>query len=169
MIHDLLAFETNIRRKNLTRAGRPEKVPDSDALVAHMTKIRENKRALTFKKYHRAWLDDYLEEKRAGQEYKSLLKLLQLFSGRHGSTQQTTAKKKRRQEDLEEIRRAIASIFYVVYNGYHADTIFNVDETAMYYDMPPNKIRAVRSGSSKISSGENHSHRMTAVLVRMVR
>ncbi|ETV74098.1 hypothetical protein H257_11400 [Aphanomyces astaci] len=34
----------------------------------------------------------------------------------------------------------------------------------MHYDMPPHAIWAVRGGSSKISSGDKHSYRMTAVL-----
>ncbi|RHY23458.1 hypothetical protein DYB32_009188, partial [Aphanomyces invadans] len=34
----------------------------------------------------------------------------------------------------------------------------------IYYDMPPNYIWAKRGGSSKISAGEKHSMRMTAVL-----
>ncbi|KAF0690023.1 Aste57867_18567 [Aphanomyces stellatus] len=166
----LLAFEGNKRRKNLG-AGQPEEIPDTTALVAYMNKMRDNERALTcthlvnfIKRHHRHWLQEYLEEKKKGQEYRSLLKLLQLFCARHGFTQQKPAKSKKRQNELEEIRQAFAVDFYRVHDGFSPHAIFNVDETAVYYDMPPNKIWAVRGGNSKISSGEKQSYRMTAVL-----
>ncbi|RHY91365.1 hypothetical protein DYB26_012614 [Aphanomyces astaci] len=73
-------------------------------------------------------------------------------------------KAKRLQGDLDELRKAFALDFHTVFAGFEADTIFNVDETGMSYDMPPKTIWAVRGGSSKISSGEKHSYRMTAVL-----
>ncbi|KAF0683163.1 Aste57867_24756 [Aphanomyces stellatus] len=148
----LLAFEGNKRWKNLDGAGRPEEIPDTTALVAYMNKMRDNERALTsthlvnfIKRHHRHWFQEYLEEKKRGQEYRSLLKLLQLFCARHGFTQQKPAKSKKRQDELEEIHKAFAVDFY-------------------RYDMPPNKIWAVRGGNSKISSGEKKSYRTTVVL-----
>ncbi|KAF0692321.1 Aste57867_16593 [Aphanomyces stellatus] len=122
-----------------------------------MNKVRDNERALTcthlvnfIKRHHRHWLQEYLEEKKRGQEYRSLLKLLQLFCARHGFTQQKPAKSKKRQDELEEIRQAFAVDFYRIHDGFSPHAIFNVDETAVTYDMPPNKIWAVRGENSKI-------------------
>ncbi|KAF0701199.1 Aste57867_8308 [Aphanomyces stellatus] len=153
----LLAFEGNKRRKNLDGAGRPEEIPDTIATVAYMNKMRDNERAHTcthlvnfIKRHHRHWLQEYLEEKKRGQEYRSLLKLLQLFCARHEFTQQKPAKSKKRQDELEEIRRAFAVDFYGVHDGFSPHAMFN--------------IWAVRGGNSKISSGEKQSYRMATVL-----
>ncbi|KAF0708449.1 hypothetical protein AaE_013210 [Aphanomyces astaci] len=62
------------------------------------------------------------------------------------------------------MRKAFALVFNTAFDGLSSDCIFNVEETGMSYDMPPNAIWAVRGGSSKISSGEKHSFRMPAVL-----
>ncbi|RHY48077.1 hypothetical protein DYB30_012031 [Aphanomyces astaci] len=150
MIH---SFDGNKKRFNLDGAGRPEELPGSASLEAYMTKLRGEERAVTcthlinfLKRNHRDWLYQYLAA--SASSYKSLLKLLQRFCARHGFTRKKPAKTKLTQGDLAEIRRHV----------------INVDETGMHYDMPPHAIWAVRGGSSKISSGDKHSYRMTAVL-----
>ncbi|RLN92696.1 hypothetical protein DYB28_007498 [Aphanomyces astaci] len=65
---------------------------------------------------------------------------------------------------LAEVQEEIASDFHHEYASYSNDCVFNVNETGMYYDLPPSYIWSVRGGSSKISAGEKHSMRMTAVL-----
>ncbi|KAH9151566.1 hypothetical protein AeRB84_005846 [Aphanomyces euteiches] len=40
----------------------------------------------------------------------------------------------------------------------------NVDETALYYDMPPGKTLAKVGGSSKVDKSQRHSDRITAVM-----
>jgi hypothetical protein len=39
-----------------------------------------------------------------------------------------------------------------------------MDETAVYYDMPPGKIWALKGGSPKVRRTHKHSERMTDVL-----
>ncbi|RHY25083.1 hypothetical protein DYB32_008527 [Aphanomyces invadans] len=74
----------------------------------------------------------------------------------------TTCKKS--QVFLAETRDEFACEFHREYRAYGKECTYNVDETGIYYDMPPNYIWAKRGGSSKISAGEKHSMRMTAVL-----
>ncbi|KAF0696170.1 Aste57867_13059 [Aphanomyces stellatus] len=144
-------FEGNKKRNNLDGAERHESIPDSEALVGYMTKMRANERALTcthlvnfLKKHHRPWLDDYLNEKKdsnkPGKEYQTLLMLLRVMD--HASRSRPILQ---------------------AHDGFGPHTIINV-EIGMHYDMPPHAIWTVRGGSSKISSGEKHSYRMTAVL-----
>ncbi|RHY75504.1 hypothetical protein DYB26_016092, partial [Aphanomyces astaci] len=139
----LLSFDGSMKRFNLDGAGRPEEIPDITALIAFMLKLREAERAVTcthivnyLKRHHRKWLDTYLGEKHRG--YQTLLRLLQMFCGRHGFTRQRPTKAKRLQGDLGELRKAFALDFHTAF-----DTIFNVDETGMSYDMPPKAIWAV--------------------------
>jgi hypothetical protein len=166
-----LAFPGNKKRKNLSGAGRPEAMPDSEALVQFMEKMRDEERALTcthmimyLKKHHRSWLDEYLGDDDGDRAYKSLLRLLERFCHRHGFTRQRPTKSKISQEDLVQIRTTFAAEFHKAFDGFDSHNVLNVDETAMYYDMPPNAIWSKRGKSAKISSGEKHSFRMTAVL-----
>lgn len=39
-----------------------------------------------------------------------------------------------------------------------------MDETAVYYDIPPKKMWAVKGGSARIKRSQKHSDRLTAVL-----
>ncbi|RHY73780.1 hypothetical protein DYB38_010076 [Aphanomyces astaci] len=65
---------------------------------------------------------------------------------------------------LAEVAAEFARDFHHEYACYCKDCVFNVDETGMYYDLPPSYIWEVRGGSSKLSAREKHSMRMTAVL-----
>ncbi|RHY94027.1 hypothetical protein DYB35_013187 [Aphanomyces astaci] len=162
-------FNGNKKRFNLDGAGRPTELPGSTDLEAYMLKMRGEERALTcthlinfLKRNQRDWLYQYLSA--SASSYKSLLKLLQRFCERSGFTRQKPAKTKRSQKDLEETRRLFALEFHQSFEGYCDENVINVDETGMTYDMPPHAIWAVCGGSSKISSGEKNSYRMTAVL-----
>ncbi|RLO08556.1 hypothetical protein DYB28_000152 [Aphanomyces astaci] len=144
-------------------------IPNADGLEAFMYKRRDAELALTcthlvnyLKRNHKPWLEQYLSDRWSG--YKSLLKLLQQFCARHGFTRQKPAKSKQTQEQLEKVRQEFAQDFNVAFSGFSPSVIINVDETGMTYDMPPHAIWSVKGGSSKISSGEKHSYRMTAVL-----
>ncbi|RLO13906.1 hypothetical protein DYB28_015825, partial [Aphanomyces astaci] len=165
----LLLADGPLKRYNLSGAGRPEEVPDTAALVAYMHKLRDAERAVTcthlvnfLKRHHRPWLDVYLATKKAG--YPSLLRLLQRCCHRHGFTRQKAAKSKKTQADLEAIRAEFAADYHKAFDGFSPDTVINVDETGMTYDMPPHAIWSVRGGSAKIAGGEKNSYRMTAVL-----
>ncbi|RHZ18756.1 hypothetical protein DYB37_010528 [Aphanomyces astaci] len=166
---DILHFEGTMKRFHLHGAGRPVMIPNADGLEAFMHKRRDAELALTcthlvnyLKRNHKPWLEQYLSDRQSG--YKSLLKLLQQFCAHHGFTRQKPAKSKQTQEQLEKVRQEFAQDFNVAFSGFSPSVIINVDETGMRYDMPPHAIWSVKGGSSKISSGEKHSYRMTAVL-----
>ncbi|OQR85699.1 hypothetical protein ACHHYP_20554 [Achlya hypogyna] len=50
------------------------------------------------------------------------------------------------------------------YDDYNLSEILNVDETAIYYDMPPRRTWAEVGESSKVNEAQKHSDRITAVL-----
>ncbi|KAH9181428.1 hypothetical protein AeNC1_016596, partial [Aphanomyces euteiches] len=96
--------------------------------------------------------------------YNVLLHLLQRFAHRHGFSQRVACVSRKRQENLEVIKRSFAKDFWTKYYDYKPDEILNVDETGVYYDMPPRRIWAEVGGSSKVDKSEKHSDRLTAVL-----
>ncbi|RHY69069.1 hypothetical protein DYB30_010050 [Aphanomyces astaci] len=61
----LVNFEGNLHRRfNLIGAGRPEEIPDTDALTAYMLNLRDAERAVTCthlvnypKRHHNDWLE----------------------------------------------------------------------------------------------------------------
>ncbi|RHY15239.1 hypothetical protein DYB36_009582 [Aphanomyces astaci] len=59
--------------------------------------------------------------------------------------------------------------FAVSFHAKHAttadDCVYKVDETGIQYDMPPRYIWSKKGGTPKLSKGEKHSYRMTAVLM----
>ncbi|RLO13717.1 hypothetical protein DYB28_014026 [Aphanomyces astaci] len=112
----------------------------------------------------RAWLMSYLSTKKSDVAYDSLLRLLRRFCQRYGFSRQRQTKNKLKQAVLTEVHDEFARDFHREYQSYENDCVFNVDETGMYYNLPPTYIWAVRGGSAKISTGEKHSIRMTAAL-----
>ncbi|RHY81144.1 hypothetical protein DYB37_011501 [Aphanomyces astaci] len=167
----ILAYRGYKKRMKLTPGGRPEVFPDPPGLLEFIHGLRDSERALTtihmvtwVKRNQREWLVSYLVDKKPGCGYNSLLLLLQRFCKRHGISRQRPGMSKRSQGDLEDTHDIFAAEFHREYRAHGSESVYNVDETGIYYDMPPNYIWAVRGGSSKISSGEKHSMRMTAVL-----
>jgi hypothetical protein len=69
-------------------------------------------------------------------------------------------------EALQLTKAVFATEFWETYASYGLDSIFNVDETAINYDMPPARTWAIRgrNGSAKVADLSKHSGRMTAVL-----
>ncbi|RHY03086.1 hypothetical protein DYB25_005987 [Aphanomyces astaci] len=110
------------------------------------------------------WLRSYVARKKPGAGYQSLLSLLQRFCHRHGFSRQRPGKTKQSQAVLVEVRDKFAEEFHREYRGFGPEAIYNVDETGFHYDMPPKYIWSARGGDAKISTGEKHSLRMTAVL-----
>ncbi|RHY32166.1 hypothetical protein DYB32_002800 [Aphanomyces invadans] len=96
--------------------------------------------------------------------YNSLLRLLQRFFQCHGFSRQRQTENKLKQSVLNEAHQQFAADFHREYASYDKNCVYNVDETGMYYDIPPTYIWAVKGGCSKISCGEKHSMRMTGVL-----
>ncbi|KAH9182531.1 hypothetical protein AeNC1_015493, partial [Aphanomyces euteiches] len=65
---------------------------------------------------------------------------------------------------LNELRDDFARDFWSRFGEHCAGDIINVDETAVYYDMPPGKTLAKVGGSSKVDTSQKHSDRITAVM-----
>ncbi|CAK4098742.1 unnamed protein product, partial [Aphanomyces euteiches] len=69
-----------------------------------------------------------------------------------------------KQDELKEIQADFSWQFWEKYDGYNLSEVLNVDETGVYYDMPPRRTWAEVGGSSKVDKSEKHSDRLTAVL-----
>ncbi|RQM30181.1 hypothetical protein B5M09_013778 [Aphanomyces astaci] len=126
---ELVTYDGNKKNNMLEPGGRYEEFPDPPVLL------------------------NYLATKKPDAAYNSLLKLLQRFFKRHGFSRQRPTKNKLKQTVLAEVTAEFAGDFHHEYASYSKDCVFNVDETGMYYDLPPSYIWAVRGGSSKISAG----------------
>ncbi|KAF0688479.1 Aste57867_19905 [Aphanomyces stellatus] len=148
--HAIFAYDGNQIGRLLTLPGRPEYFPGPDGLVAFMVDMRARERALTCTHIINwiAWpwtpLPGALRAKNVTIESRSLLLI--------------------HRNDLLDVRDKFAGDFKEEYSSYAKEAIYNVDETAMYYEMPPRVIWAIRGGDAKISAGEKQSHRLTAVL-----
>ncbi|KAF0723002.1 hypothetical protein Ae201684P_015884 [Aphanomyces euteiches] len=137
-----------------------------------MLKVRGEEKHLThtqlitfMKLHHREWLDDYLHAKKDDvAAYQSLMRLCQRFTARHGLSQRIPCFSTERTADLINIRDKFAVDFWAKFKATAPRDIINVDETSIFYDMPPGKTLAVKGGSSKVDKSEKHSDRLTAVL-----
>ncbi|RQM30994.1 hypothetical protein B5M09_013668, partial [Aphanomyces astaci] len=143
--HEILAYDGNLKNMKLQPGGRYEVFPDPPGLIEFINHVRDNERALTTT-HLILWI-------KANQlEYDSVIATAY------------PSKNKVKQADLADVQSEFAAEFHREYIAYGKDCVYNVDETGIYYHMPPIYIWAVRGGSSKTSSGEKHSLRMTAVL-----
>ncbi|RHY95819.1 hypothetical protein DYB35_002836 [Aphanomyces astaci] len=154
---DILAFDGNKKRMKLSLGGNPESFPDPVGLLEFIKEMR-------VRRFQTDWLRTYLAGKALGTGYQGILRLLQRFCHRHGFSRRKAGCGKQSQAALIEVRDEFAEEFHRSYRQYGHDTVYNVDETGFYYDMPPRYIWDVRDGGAKISSGEKHSMRMTVVL-----
>ncbi|KAH9117632.1 hypothetical protein LEN26_012546 [Aphanomyces euteiches] len=134
----------NKKSKNLPGAGRHEALPDPKALVDYITERMSRERAVTsvqvnnfMKRTQRAWLNLYMATHDTDKAYNNLMQLIQRFCERHGFTKQKPHKMKRNQEELEELRDQFAEVFHRRYAAYGSKDVYSVDETAVYFDMPP--------------------------------
>ncbi|KAH9100765.1 hypothetical protein Ae201684P_006959 [Aphanomyces euteiches] len=168
--YEILAFEGNKQRKKISNVGH-EIFPDPPALVSYMTRVRQQEKALTclhvinwIKRHHYSWMVAYLADKPPGRGYDSLLRLMQRFCDRHGFSRQRPGISKQPQHVLDSVHQGFADEFHREYAAFGKDCVYNIDETGMYYEMPPRVIWSVRGGDAKVSVGEKHGYRMTAAL-----
>ncbi|KAH9188720.1 hypothetical protein AeNC1_009302, partial [Aphanomyces euteiches] len=109
------------------------------------------------------WLDEYLDGK-GDSGYDSFLHLLWDFAHRHGFGRRVACPSMLKQKDLEQTQLEWAADFWNEFDNYEPRTIFNVDETGIYFDMTNSRTWARKGESSKTDKSQKHSDRMTAVL-----
>ncbi|KAH9105510.1 hypothetical protein LEN26_014737 [Aphanomyces euteiches] len=121
---------------------------------------------MTFMKmHHMDWLEEYLSTKSSDDSaYASLARLCQRFSSRYRFSQRVPCLTKMTHQDLSATREAFAISFWEKFRATAPRDIINVDETSIYYDMPPGKTLAEIGGSSKVDKSQKNSDRITAVL-----
>ncbi|RHY27050.1 hypothetical protein DYB32_007085 [Aphanomyces invadans] len=171
-LHGILTKPCNGKKHTLGGQGRKESLPFASELLAFMNDVRDGEHFLThghlitfIKTHHKEWLDQYLATKKNDDRaYHSLLKLCQRFSTRHRYSQQVPSPTKVSQSVLQETKTAFAAAFWSKFRDTAPCDIINIDETAVYYDMPPAKTLAKVGGSSKVDKSEKHSDRLTAVM-----
>ncbi|RLN91799.1 hypothetical protein DYB28_006570 [Aphanomyces astaci] len=164
----LTTTQRNLKRRSLSGQGKTI-IPFKNELLAFMKDVRREEHILTsmhmvtyMKTHHKQWLDQYKATKK--DPYKAILGLCQAFARRHRFSQRVPCHSKMREPDLVLVGDEFAAKFWGKYSDYRPHDIINVDETAVYYDMPPCKIWAEIGGSSKTDKTQKHSDRITAVL-----
>ncbi|KAF0716402.1 Aste57867_2874 [Aphanomyces stellatus] len=168
----ILKAKVNKKGKTLGGQGRRETIPFAKDLHEFMNSVRDGEHHLThthlityMKSNHMEWLTDYLASKKSeDRAYHSLLRLCQRFSARYRFSQRVPCASKLKQVELLETKKKFAAEFWAKFADKDPSDIINVDETAVYYDMPPGKTLAKIGGSSKVTKAQKHSYRMTAVL-----
>ena len=111
------------------------------------------------------WLSLYIKGKKdSSGGYLALQKLLRYFARLNGFSRKRVCKSRRSAQDLEETRNQFAANFWEQHWDISLADIFNVDETGIFYDMPPKYIWTERGTPAAIEYAEKGSGRMTAVL-----
>ncbi|KAG9411204.1 hypothetical protein AC1031_016842 [Aphanomyces cochlioides] len=152
--------------------GRNQLIPFADQLHDYMNDVRNNEHYLThthmitiMKMHHMVWLEEYLAKKSIDDSvYASLARLCQRFSVRYCFSQRVPCVSKMTQQDLSNTRDDFAISFWEKFCVMAPCDIINVDETSIYYDMPPGKMLAKVGGSSYVDKSQKHSDRLTAVM-----
>ncbi|CAK4701020.1 hypothetical protein LEN26_013462 [Aphanomyces euteiches] len=157
------------RKKNTGKCGGKPILPDPNALALYVRDLRREERAVTsghminfLRMNHSEWIESYVATRKDG--YNSLLRLLQKFAERYDFTRQRICRQKRTQCNLEEVRRDFARGFHGQYPDLSVDSLYNADETGLYYDMAPDTIWVVKGEGSYVADADKHSYRMTALL-----
>ncbi|EGZ20291.1 hypothetical protein PHYSODRAFT_245985 [Phytophthora sojae] len=84
----------------------------------------------------------------------------------HGFTSQKPQTAKKSTEELEQTRAEFALDFWKTHAAYGPEGMYNVDETAIHFDMPPARMWAGRGrrDAARVANTSKHTGRMTAVL-----
>ncbi|RHX99637.1 hypothetical protein DYB36_013670 [Aphanomyces astaci] len=167
----ILNKKVNGKKATLGGQGRHESIPLASDMAAFMKDVCDQEHILThthlisfMKLHHMEWLEEYLAAKtNDDRAYHSLMRLCQRFSLRYRYSQRVPCVSRLTQAVLMETRDNFAAAFWDKFRDTAAEDIINVDETSVYYDMPPGKTLAPIGGSSKVDTSQKHSDRMTAV------
>ncbi|RHZ04136.1 hypothetical protein DYB26_016420, partial [Aphanomyces astaci] len=161
--------QRNLKRRSLGGQGAKRIIPFKNELLAFMKDVRREEHIFTsmhmvtyMKMHHKQWLDQYKATKKDLD--KAILGLCQAFARRHRFSQRVPCDSKMREPELVHVRDEFAAKFWGKYSDYRPHDIINVDETAVYYDMPPGKIWAEIGGSLRTDKTQKQSDRITAVL-----
>eukprot|EP00644_Phytophthora_capsici_P012916 jgi/Phyca11/101358/e_gw1.5.915.1 len=168
----IVAFEGSAKSKTLKGQGRKEMIPFSSVLVTFMKDQRRQELFVTtsllmefIRDNFNEWLDDYYENKKSETSgTQALQRLCQRFMHRHGFTDQAPQEAKIQNEYLEETHLQFSLDFWSKYAAYGPHEIYNVDETAIYYEMFPRRTWSERGGSARVVGFTEKPGRMTAVL-----
>ncbi|RQM30690.1 hypothetical protein B5M09_013055 [Aphanomyces astaci] len=162
----------NKKRPTLGGQGRPSSILFGSELLAFMQAVRHESHFLTtahlvtwIKKHQHEWLEGYMSTKTSDiHAYHALLGLCQRFAHRHGFSQRIPCFSKLKLLELEQVRSTFAASFWVKHDAQPLRDIVNVDETAVFYDMPPRRTWCAVGEDSNVEASEKHSDRLTAVM-----
>ncbi|RHY04372.1 hypothetical protein DYB36_000892 [Aphanomyces astaci] len=168
----IMANKRHSRCATMGGQGAKEIIPFKDDLLAFMRGRRDEERYVRVfhlmqwvKQYQKAWLVQYLASKKSeAVAFNSFRSLLLRFAERHRFRHRTPCISKVTQRVLDEVWLGYAASFWSKYAQYDRSQLLNVDETAVYFDMPPGKTLAEIGKSRKVANGEKHLDRLTAVL-----
>ncbi|RHY17809.1 hypothetical protein DYB36_013148, partial [Aphanomyces astaci] len=172
----ILKSKLKATKATLGGQGRKPIFPFGAELLEFMNNVRNEEHYLThthmvtfIKTHHMAWLEAYLVNKKSDDTgYFSLLRLCQRFSARQRFSQQVPVETKMPQADMTQTRDEFAASFWSKFRMTDTSDIINVDETSVYYDMPPGKTLAKIGGSSKVDKTQKHSDRMTKLPILFI-
>ncbi|RHY85060.1 hypothetical protein DYB35_013999, partial [Aphanomyces astaci] len=159
-------------RATLQGHGRSENIDFSAELVAFMDAVREGEHFLTtahlvtwIKSHQPDWLASYMAEKaNEVRAYKSLVEWCLNFANRHGYKHRVPCPAKVKQGELIATQDEFAAAFQAKFGQMPRRAWMNVDETPVYYDMPPGRTLAKVGHSSRVLETQKNSDRVTAVL-----
>ncbi|RHX97347.1 hypothetical protein DYB25_009257 [Aphanomyces astaci] len=117
------------------------------------------------KTYQPDWLAEYMSSKPTDERaYKSLVQWCLRFANRHGYHHRVPCPAKKTQVELAETQQEFSTEFFSSFDHLSKHGWINVDETPVYYDMPPRRTLARIGRSSRVKESQKHSDRITAVL-----
>ncbi|KAH9150934.1 hypothetical protein AeRB84_006337 [Aphanomyces euteiches] len=145
----------NGKQTSLGGQGRNQIIPFADDLHEYMLQVRSNEHFLThthmmtFMKMHHM---DCLHQ--LGTTLSEILVPLSLLTTRPLSHQDDSSRS-------VSYTRSLCNLFLGKFRATAPRDIINVDETSIYYDMPPGKTLAEIGGSSKVDKSQKHSDRIS--------
>ncbi|RHZ20427.1 hypothetical protein DYB26_010392 [Aphanomyces astaci] len=117
------------------------------------------------KTYQLHWIEEYRSNKVSNiRAYQALMLLCQRFAHRNGFSQRIPCYSKLKMHELQEVQRTYAASLWTQRHDQPLRGIVNVDETAVYYDMPPRTKWCLVGEDSKVDSFGMNSDRLTAVI-----
>ncbi|RHY43303.1 hypothetical protein DYB34_011747 [Aphanomyces astaci] len=168
----IMASKRHSRHATMGGQGHREILPFKEELLAYMRAKRgaeEHLRVFHLMRWvnsnQKAWLVQYLGSKlNEAVAYQSFRSLMLRFAARHRFRHRVPSVSKVTQKVLDDVWLGNAVHFWSTYGHYPRSQILNVDETGVFFDMPPSLTLAEIGQSSKCTKTDKHSERLTAVL-----